>query len=86
MFISPQKLFFVNKKRIYLFAAKKMDALVKAMGKICFAEKIYKNEPVFSGVTHIDEKGYMVVTYASRIAYVKEIENINAYGRKWELL
>jgi hypothetical protein len=63
-----------------------MDALVKAVRKICFACKIYKKESAFLGAMYIDEGDYMVLTYAFRISYVKETEGINAYGRKWELL
>jgi hypothetical protein len=69
-----------------LMPAGEMDALIKAIGKICFAEKNYKNESAFFGTMYIDERDYMTVTYASRIAYCKEIEENNKYGRKWELL
>jgi ferredoxin-fold anticodon binding domain-containing protein len=66
--------------------AEEMDALVKVIGKICFAKKIYKNESVFLGTMHIDERDYMTVTCDSGISYCKDIEGGNRYGRKWELL
>jgi hypothetical protein len=69
-----------------LMPVEEMDVLVKAIGKICFAEKIYKNESPFFGLMYIDERDYMTVTYDSRISYCKDIEGENRYGRKWELL
>lgn len=69
-----------------LMPAEEMNTLVKAIGKICFAQKIYKNESGFSGPMYIDERGYMAVTYNSRISYCKDVEGENRYGRKWQLL
>ncbi len=66
--------------------AAEMNGLVKIIGKICFTAKIYKNESAFLGLNYINEEDYLVVTYASRIAYVKETSHTNRYGRQWELL
>jgi hypothetical protein len=58
-----------------------MGTLVKVISKICFAQKIYKNESTFLGTMYIDEVDYMTVAYGSRISSCKTIQGENKYCR-----
>jgi hypothetical protein len=66
-----------------LMPSHEMDNLVRKIGKIAHATKIYKNETAQQGVTYENEEGNITTTYRPNEHITEAINGKNRYGRDW---